>query len=151
MTLPNTKAADGNVVRADSLSGSTAAPSIGAAVDTMSEQLNSIGQQAKAIAERFAPRGDSGAAEDMVRKCEEKAAEHRKLSRGQATSVNETAYKDYMAASRFYARAAKDPAWLGEAARAFSLAERTGRRAAMDEPNGPVKSTPQAAWGAPRK
>ena len=36
-----------------------AAPSLNAVIDSMSEQLNSIGQAAKGIVERFAPRADA--------------------------------------------------------------------------------------------
>jgi hypothetical protein len=36
-----------------------APPSISSAIDSMGEQLNSIGQTAKAIVERFAPKADA--------------------------------------------------------------------------------------------
>lgn len=78
---------------------------------------------------------------------EERASKHRGMTGGSTSSEHGVAYKDLMAAARFFRRAADDASWLKEAERAKTLADKTSVRAMTDEPNGGAKKTPQIVPG----
>lgn len=74
---------------------------------------------------------------------EARANKHRDMTGGSTSSDHGLAYKDLMAAARFFRKAADDASWLKEAERAKTLADKTSVRAMTDEPNGGAKKTPQ--------